>query len=507
MARTDQPHKLKFESFVAQATDFSKELNEKHRHLDYSKPETVAVFNGRNSVVPIWCNIHSHFFNQKVGNHLSLGQGCPECSALVKAAKRRSTVWESDFTNAHGDRYDYSRVVYLHKDKKVEIICKQHGVFLQTPGSHRAGAGCPECDQVRKEIFGVQRTEDYKATFVTRANIIHNNKYKYHGEIGASHDWIDIECPKHGVFRQKSYSHLMGTGCASCPIIVSKPQKQIGDYIESLGFSVQHNHRGLIEKKEIDIYVAEKNFGVEYHGLYWHTNSDHKEKWELADKAGIRLIQIFEDEWVNKSDIIKSRLEAMLGVGKKFDARKCTIEEVEAGVATAFLDSTHIQGAGRAQLYYGLYNQEKLVAVASFCRARNGSMVTDVYSDSWEVMRFASIGRVRGGFSRLFKRFIADVNPDKVISYCDLRYGDGKVYAATGFKLDSITPPDYWWVPSGKIQRIPRYTTQKHKLATHPVLSKFYSPEKTENQICTEAGWEKIHGVGNQKWVWAPSTA
>lgn len=122
--------------------------------------------------------------------------------------------------------------------------------------------------------------------------------------------------------------------------------------------------------------------------------------------------------------------------------------------------------------------------------------------DTWEVIRYASTGRVRGGFSKLFKNFIELYQPERVVSYCDLRYGDGRLYAATGFVLDGVTDPDYWWVPNGKIVRVPRYQTQKHKLSVHPVLKNFYDPTKTEVEICHAAGWYRIYGVGHQRWVW-----
>ena len=192
----------------------------------------------------------------------------------------------------------------------------------------------------------------------------------------------------------------------------------------------------------------------------------------------------------------------MLGKGVRFDARKCSVKIIESSTAKSFLNSTHIQGVGVASVYYGIYSGDQLVAVASFGHSRSGAMTGAMEEGNWEVVRYASIGRVRGGFSRMLKKFITDVNPTKIISYCDLRYGDGKLYAATGFTLDSITPPDYWWVPNGKVQRIPRYITQKHKLPLHPVLKEFYAPDKTENQVCADAGWEKIHGVGHQKWLW-----
>ena len=45
----------------------------------------------------------------------------------------------------HGDRYDYSKVEYVNASKKVCIICKKHGEFLQRPSHHTDGRGCVRC--------------------------------------------------------------------------------------------------------------------------------------------------------------------------------------------------------------------------------------------------------------------------------------------------------------------------------------------------------------------------
>ena len=121
MAHTDQPNRLKFHDFVRRATDWGDSRSDKHRNLDYSKPETFAAFNGSSSTVPIWCTVHSKFFTQKVGNHLALGQGCPECSALVKADKRRKKDPVADFIAVHGSTYDYSKVVYKNKIGRAHV--------------------------------------------------------------------------------------------------------------------------------------------------------------------------------------------------------------------------------------------------------------------------------------------------------------------------------------------------------------------------------------------------
>lgn len=130
--RTDQPHKVTFEQFVAKATN---PKHTKHVNLDYSKPETKAAFNGSKSVIPIWCTVHSKFFHQLAANHNALGQGCPECGALVKVDKRRKANYLDDFVSAHGNKYVYSKVRYKDTHSKVEIVCPEHGSFLQEPNA------------------------------------------------------------------------------------------------------------------------------------------------------------------------------------------------------------------------------------------------------------------------------------------------------------------------------------------------------------------------------------
>ena len=45
----------------------------------------------------------------------------------------------------HGDKYDYSKTVYLNKRSKVIITCPIHGDFEQNAHSHLNGRGCPKC--------------------------------------------------------------------------------------------------------------------------------------------------------------------------------------------------------------------------------------------------------------------------------------------------------------------------------------------------------------------------
>jgi hypothetical protein len=479
-----------------------------------------AVYKGASTPIKgIVCPKHGEF--AQYTSALRKSMACQGCGAERRAVAKLTPAQDyfAKVSEIHGGKYDYSGTTFIRMNAPIEVRCPTHGVFLISANHHYyRKQGCGKCETEAKRtrivkyrhLSAQSKINNTAKDFFERCAGTHEGKYTYPPQEyrGAKYR-IRVVCPTHGEFEQVAWEHLSGSGCASCGAIDPKWERDVAEYLQSLGFVVERNVP-VLNKKHIDIYIPDRKFGVELHGLNWHTVATrgteyHRNKWEIAESLGIQLVQVFEDEWADKPDIVRRRLAAMLGVGQKLDARKCELVVLESSEGRGFLDSHHLQGAGIAALYYGLKHDGQLVAVASFGKSRTGAMTGAMVEGEWEVVRYASIGRVRGGFGRLFSAFLKDVSPLQVISYCDLRYGNGSVYAATGFKLRDITPPDYWWVPNGKVVRISRYATQKHKIPKHPVLSKFYAPGKTEAQVCADAGWEKIYGVGHQKWLWLAS--
>lgn len=494
-----------FDSVVAK---FPQAIREKY---DFSS----AVYTGAlQRIAGVLCPQHGAF--SQYAAQFRKGRGCPQCGAEVRVQKRRTPQEEyfSAVSEIHNGKYDYSQTVFTGMNASINVRCPEHGVFLITANHHYyRKQGCGACaTTARRErivkyrhLSSASKVANTASSFFDRCWTAHDGRYEYPTQdyTGPKHK-IRIVCPVHGEFQQAAWAHLSGKGCFQCGAADPKWERELIDFFTGLGFPIVRN-APVLDGKHIDVYLPERKFGVEMHGLHWHTEKKrgatyHREKWELANKHGIRLLQVFEDEWRDKREIVQNRIAAMLGFGPKYDARKCEVR-VCGSEAITFLNRHHIQGAGRATLYYGLFCADELLAVASFARARSGAMVTGDTPD-WEVIRYASLGRVRGGFGKLFKRFLSDVPSSRVVSYCDLRYGDGRLYAATGFVLDTVTPPDYWWVPDGKVVRIPRYETQKHKLEKHPVLCAFWKPELTERQVCEAAGWSRLFGVGHQKWAY-----
>jgi hypothetical protein len=187
---------------------------------DYSK----TLYIGTDKKVTIICNLHFDF-EQTPYKHLK-GQGCKNCGKIRAVEKQRDTK-ESFISKAntiHGDKYDYSRVIYISSNKKVIIICKKHGEFLQKSNSHLQGNGCPLC---RLDMMGKWNKSNMDE-FIEKAIIIHGNRYDYSKvDYKGSNIEVIIICKEHGEFLQQPSVHLSGCGCNKCGIINMK-NKQTG---------------------------------------------------------------------------------------------------------------------------------------------------------------------------------------------------------------------------------------------------------------------------------------
>jgi hypothetical protein len=112
------------------------------------------------------------------------------------------------FRIIHGDRYDYSKVKYEKSQTKVQIVCQEHGVFEQSPNHHLRGVGCPDCG-------GRFRYNNEK--IIIKFREIHGDNYDYSQvEFKGTKTNVKIICNKHGVFKQTPGTHLRGAGCPDC---------------------------------------------------------------------------------------------------------------------------------------------------------------------------------------------------------------------------------------------------------------------------------------------------
>ena len=130
----------------------------------------------------------------------------------------------------------------------------------------------------------------------------------------------------------------------------SGAERELAEFIrKEYGSEVIENDRTVIPPYELDIYVPEKKLAVEFDGLFWHSEQAgkskdyHMKKTEACEKLGIRLVHVFEDEWLSKREIVESRLRNLFGLySRTIYARKCEVREVPSGTSNAFQDENHM---------------------------------------------------------------------------------------------------------------------------------------------------------------------
>ena len=254
--------------------------------------------------IKIVCKIHG-IFEQTPSNHLH-GKGCKKCYYDSKTLTLAEFIDKS--ISIHGMKYDYSNIIYIDSSSPVKIKCNTHGLFIQTPNNHLAGNNCPTCS--------LEKTSKEKSMtlyeFISKVNTIHNDKYDYSQvKYKNSKTKINIICPIHGKFSQISGDHMSGKGCSKCVSIISKPEIQIQDFLKNLNIEIQTNKRGIIGRKELDIYIPELKKAIEFNGRYWHYSEKyfipgkHAQKSNLCREKGIRLLHLREDLWSRDKNKMK----------------------------------------------------------------------------------------------------------------------------------------------------------------------------------------------------------
>ena len=449
---------------------------------DYS----LVIYVNTKTKVKIICPEHG-IFEQRPDSHL-IGKGCPNCS---KSKKSNKVEFINKAKIKHNNKYDYSLVEYNGSKIKVKINCNVHGIFEQQPVEHLSGRGCRQCSN--------DRFRDTLPDFKNKSNLTHNNKYDYSlVDYENSCTPVDIICSEHGIFKQTPNNHISKKNdCPSCSLKYDKSEREVKDFIKSLDIFFIENTRDIIKPLELDIYIPSKNIAIEYNGLHWHSelyinNEYHLNKTIECEKQNIQLIHIFEDEWLFKQDIVKSRLKNILGLtSNKIFARKTIIKEVSPKDSKVFLDNNHIQGNVNSKVKIGLYYNNELVSLMTFGGLRKvlGNKINK--NDSYELIRFCNKldTSVIGGADKLFKYFIKTYKPKEIISYADRRWSQGDLYEKLGFINTHDSKPNYFYIVNKK--REYRFKYRKDIL-----VKEGYDSTKTEKQIMLDRGILRIYDCG-----------
>ncbi|PWK29221.1 hypothetical protein LV89_00060 [Arcicella aurantiaca] len=197
---------------------------------------------------------------------------------------------------------------------------------------------------------------------------------------------------------------------------------------------------------------------------------------DLSEKVNLqnqRIIHLWEDVWIDKKDLVQSRILAMIGKFSRLNARHCVIERIDKPTADKFLNDNHLQGSVKAKFKYGLFlkaqytekflgrenTDNELIAVATFSGGRTLKEGEREGFRSFELIRFASLKGfvVVGGMDKLLRAFIAEHSPDDIMSYADRDWSDGRSYLTLGFtKIGFLSPQTFVIDEISKQRRLSR---------------------------------------------------
>ncbi len=278
------------------------------------------------------------------------------------------------------------------------------------------------------------------------------------------------------------------------------------------------NDRKVLSGKELDIYIPDHNFGIEFDGLMYHSfgksnystfdtyteesKNIHLDKMITCENMDIQLFRIFENEWISpiKQHIWKSMINNKLKLTPNIIyGRQTTVRNLSDPTnnikINQFLDKNHMQGRGRASVKIGLYYDNELISVMTFGKSRFNKKY------EWELIRFCTKCDyvVVGGASKLFKYFTRIYQPTNVVSFANKRWSNGNLYTSLGFNYINTSKPNYFYFKPNSNILESRIKFQKHKLAK---LLKDFDPNLSESLNMYNHGYRKIYDCGNMIFVW-----
>ena len=242
--------------------EWVKYLTKIHKNLyDYSLSDfTKGVMNK----IQVICRTHG-IWEVTLDNHSSKQSGCPKC----KGKKWNLNDFINEAKKIHADKYDYSNSIFINQNTKLKIECSKHGIFEQTPHHHVfQKQGCFKCGREissQKHIKAPHYLEQ-------QAKKIHFEDYKYKWETYVGYlKVMDIECLKHGIFKQTIANHIQGQGCPICK--KSKGELKIRQWLveNKIEFTPQKKFDECINPNTrynlmFDFYIPSKNTCIEFDG-------------------------------------------------------------------------------------------------------------------------------------------------------------------------------------------------------------------------------------------------
>lgn len=426
-------------------------------------------------------------------------KGCPVCHGkkIVVGINDLGTTYPEIAKTISKNSPIKAEEVTARSHKKLLWVCENGHEWEATVANRTLGNGCKKCNiyRITKDNLFSEIYPDLALEWHPTKNIIEPNEVSRAS--GQEVIWKCKNCSYE--WKRTVKNRVESPGCPSCCTSGSLQEESVRNFIKEIlpNELIFYNDRNLISPSELDIYIPNKNFAIEYNGLYWHSEklgknkNYHLDKLNKVKETGNTLFTIWEDDWVYRQDIVKEMILHRLGLSKreKIGARKLELTQLKYSDTKDFLNTYHIQGAVSASQYLGLKKNDEIVAVF---------LVTERKKGMFEIVRYATSKIIPGGFSKLVKYFINlnNGNIKELYSFSDNLISDGDLYAKNGFVCAKEIPADYSYIYDN--ERKHKFGFRLKRFKNDPML--IFKENLTESELASLNGIDRVWDAGKKKW-------
>lgn len=459
-----------------------------------------AVLSG-SGYVALWrCRAAAHEWRAAVIKRTRRGDGCPYCSnrkiqpGSNDLATARPDLARELVNPADGSRYALGSPAlvewrcgngHVYKARIADRVTRntECGVCagkLVLPGFNDLSTTHPDI-----------AAQMYDAA-VSPTTVMSGSKTVVRWECDRGHEW----------FARVANRAQLGAGCPQCAAdsFVSAFEREVAEYIASLLPDVQTSVRRFkgLGISELDIFVPGLNIATECHGVYWHSErfkpkGVHAAKRAACEAIGIRLIQVWEDDWAERRQVVERMLAHKLGVSSepRIAARSTTARTATTAEAREFLNVNHIQGFTGATHHLALEHDGRLVALMSLKRTGKPGEL--------RLERYATAAHVLGGQSKLIRYAEAMVSGwTRLITFADREVSDGGLYERTGWVKDGELAPDYKYRVGNRREH--KFSYRLARFRSDPALK--FEEGLSERQLAQLNGLDRIWDSGKTRYVY-----
>lgn len=460
----------------------------------------------------------------------------------------------------HGNKYDYSKSVYIKSKTKLVITCPIHGDFEQIPNSHLTGQGCPECGKIKQN-----NSKKLNLNYVLNKCVeMHGDKYDYSKiTFEKVNDNVTIGCPTHGWFRQILINHYRGQGCPKCgkrnmarsqkmslEDFISRSRKTHGDKYD-YSQCVINNYRSkvtIICKDHGPFIQSAENHYSSGAGCPRCANTSSKAETEIAQiirYLGVHcvtrirtLIKPLELDIVIPSLKIAIEYNGLIWHSEEYGKDKWYHHDKSKLCADKGYRLIHIweddwnrnkelqieflrHQLGKSR-YVPIYAREcvltdvnkaevkqfldsyhiqgSTVFSESVCLTYEGELVSVTCftrrDDKYELVRHCTSKPVIGSLGKAVKNFRKVCNTE-IYTFLDKSRFAGDSYEKAGFVKSGEIPPDYMYFKG--TCRYHKFNFRRKQIARlHPEV---YSEELSESEMMDKAGYTRIWDCGKVRYV------